>query len=42
MRTIGTQAKGIRLPIIRRAMTFVEIVVKSLLDSCNKGRIFAK
>ncbi len=36
MRTIGTQAKGIRLPIIRRGDDLVEIVVKSLLDSCNK------
>lgn len=37
MRTIGTQAKGIRLPIIRKGDDLVEIVVKSLLDSCKEG-----
>lgn len=35
MRTIGTQARGIRLPIIRMGDDLVEIVVKSLLDSCQ-------
>lgn len=35
MRTIGTQARGIRLPIIRMGDDLVEVVVKSLLDSCQ-------
>ncbi len=37
MRTIGTQAKGIRLPIIRKGDDLVEIIVESLLDSCKEG-----
>src|SRR5690554_5894990 len=37
MRTIGTQARGIRLPIIRKGDDLVEITVKSLLDSCEEG-----
>ncbi|MFU0799363.1 MAG: coenzyme F420-0:L-glutamate ligase [Xylanivirga thermophila] len=35
MRTIGTQAKGIRLPIIKKGDDLVEIVAQSLLDSCR-------
>lgn len=37
MRTIGTQARGIRLPIIRKGDDLVEITVKSLLDACEEG-----
>lgn len=37
MRTIGTQAKGIRLPIIRKGDDLIEIIIKSLLDSCKEG-----
>jgi F420-0:gamma-glutamyl ligase len=33
MRTIGTQAKGIRLPIIRKGDDLVEIVARSLVES---------
>ena len=33
MRTIGTQAKGIRLPIIRKGDDLVEIVAKAVVES---------
>jgi F420-0:gamma-glutamyl ligase len=35
MRTVGTQARGIRLPIVQKGDDLVAIIVKSLLDSCQ-------
>lgn len=35
MRTVGTQARGIRLPIIQKGDDLVAIIAKSLLDSCQ-------
>ena len=33
MRTIGTQAKGIRLPIIRKGDDLIEIAARAVLES---------
>jgi F420-0:gamma-glutamyl ligase len=38
MRTVGTQAKGIRAPIIRQGDNLVDIVVESVINSArNEG-----
>lgn len=39
MRTIGTQAKGIRTPIIREGCDLVTVVVDSIEDACKENSI---